>query len=209
MRVLLTGFGPFPGVPFNPSAVLIKALAGRQRPAFAGITRTTHIFATAYEAVDHDLPKLFAQKPDIVLMFGLAGSRRHVCIETRARNAVSLLFPDASGHRAERGLIVPHGQSALRGNAPFADLLGALHGSGIPSRLSRDAGRYLCNYLYWRALERADGGSALVQFIHIPWVRFNSPRRHQSRSVAFRPLVLAAERLLLALIAAKRRQSLR
>ena len=75
MRVLLTGFGPFPGVPFNPSAVLIKALAGRQRPAFAGITRTTHIFATAYEAVDHDLPKLFARKPDIVLMFGLCGKQ--------------------------------------------------------------------------------------------------------------------------------------
>ncbi len=208
MRVLLTGFGPFAGVPFNPSAILVKALARRQRPAFAGITRTTHIFATAYEAVDHDLPELFARKPDIMLMFGLAGSRRHVCIETRARNAVSLLFPDASGHRAERGLIVPRGQSGLRGNAPFADLLGALRDRGIPSRLSRDAGRYLCNYLYWRALERAGGGSVLVQFIHIPWVRFNSRQRHQSRSVAFRPLVLAAERLLLALIAAKRRQSL-
>lgn len=209
MRVLLTGFGPFAGVPFNPSAVLVKALARRQRPAFVGITRTTHIFATAYQAVDHDLPELFARKPEIVLMFELAGSRRHLCIETRARNAVSLLFPDASGHRAERGLIVPRGQSRLRGNAPFADLLGALRGRGIPSRLSRDAGRYLCNYLYWRALERADGDSVLVQFIHIPWVRFNSRQRHQSRSVAFRPLVLAAERLLLALIAAKRRQSLR
>jgi len=207
MRVLLTGFGPFPGVPVNPSAVLVKALARRQRPAFAGITRTTHIFATTYEAVDRDLPTLFARKPDIVLLFGLAGNRRHVCIETRARNAVSLLFPDASGHRAERGIIMPGGQRALRGNAPFADLLGALRGGAIPSRLSRDAGRYLCNYSYWRGLERADGGSPLVQFIHIPWVRFSPRRRHQSRSVAFRPLVIAAERLLLALIAAKRRQS--
>jgi len=207
MRVLLTGFGPFPGVPVNPSAVLVKALARRQRPALAGITRTTHIFATTYEAVDRDLPKLLARKPDIVLMFGLAGSRRHVCIETRARNAVSLLFPDASGHRAERGLIVQGGQSALRGNAPFADLLGALRGRAIPCRLSRDAGRYLCNYSYWRGLERANGGHPLVQFVHIPWVRFDPRRRHQSRSVAFRPLVTAAERVLLALIAAKRRQS--
>jgi hypothetical protein len=74
MRVLLTGFGPFPGVPLNPSALLVKALARRRRPAFAAITRTTHVFATAYEAVDRDLPKLFAQKPDIILMFGLAGS---------------------------------------------------------------------------------------------------------------------------------------
>lgn len=209
MRVLLTGFGPFPGVPVNPSAVLVKALARRQRPAFAGIARTTHIFDTTYAAVDRDLPKLFAPKPDIVLMFGLAGSRRHVCIETRARNAVSLLFPDASGHRADCGLIQPRGQTALHGNAPFADLLGALRSSAIPGRLSRDAGRYLCNYSYWRGLERASGGRPLVQFVHVPRVTFDPCRRRQSRAVAFRPLATAAERLLLALIAAKRRQSLR
>ena len=185
MRVLLTGFGPFPGVPVNPSAVLVKALARRQRPALAGTARTTHIFATTYEAVDRDLPKLFAQKPDIVLMFGLAGSRRHVCIETRARNAVSLLYPDASGHRAVRGVIVPDGRRALKGSAPFADLLGALRGSAIPSRLSRDAGRYLCNYSYWRGLERANGGDPLVQLIHIPPVRFDL-RAAARKAVRFR-----------------------
>ncbi len=208
MRVLLTGFGPFPGVPLNPSALLVKALARRRRPAFAAITRTTHVFATAYEAVDRDLPKLFAQKPDIILMFGLAGSRRHVCIETRARNAVSLLYPDASGHCPERGVIV-RGARTLQGRAPFADLLGALRSSAIPARLSRDAGRYLCNYSYWRALDRAGNGHALVQFVHIPRVRFDPRRRRQSGSVAFRPLVIASEKLLIALIAAKRQQSRR
>ena len=39
MRVLITGFGPFPGAPFNPSAALAKALARRRRPALAGIAR--------------------------------------------------------------------------------------------------------------------------------------------------------------------------
>ncbi len=204
MRVLLTGFGPFPGVPFNPSAVLVKALARRRRPALAEIARTTHIFATTYETVDRDLPKLFAQKPDIILMFGLAGSRRHVCIETRARNAVSLLYPDASGRRPQRGVIVRGGQ-VLQGRAPFAELLGALRGSAIPARLSRDAGRYLCNYAYWRALDRAGNEHRLIQFVHIPRVRFGPQRRRKSRSVAFRPLLIATEKLLVALIAAKRR----
>jgi len=208
VRVLLTGFGPFPGVPFNPSAFLVKVLARRRRPALAAIARTTHIFATTYKAVDRDLPKLFAQKPDIILMFGLAESRRHVCIETRARNAVSLLYPDASGHRPKRGAIVRGGR-ARRGEAPFVNLLGALRGSTIPASLSRDAGRYLCNYAYWRALERASQGHPLVQFIHIPRVRFDPRRRRQNGSVAFRPLVTATEKLLVALIAAKRRQSRR
>src|SRR5580693_8618945 len=106
MRVLITGFGPFPGAPFNPSAALAKALARRRRPAFMGIERSTHIFATTYASVDRDLPRLLReQKPDIVLMFGVAGRRRHVCVETRARNAILLLFPDAAGHRPQHGVI--------------------------------------------------------------------------------------------------------
>jgi pyroglutamyl-peptidase len=201
MRVLITGFGPFPGAPFNPSAALAKALARRRRPALAGIERLPHVFATTYASVDRDLPKLFAQKPDIVLMFGVAGRRRHLCIETRARNAVSLLFPDASGHRPRHGVIKLHGPAALTGNAPFARLAGA-----AGTRLSRDAGSYLCNYVYWRALEQVRGTRPLVQFVHIPPVGTKPRRRRRSK----RPPTLAqflkpAEALLIALIAASRR----
>ena len=78
------------------------AAAGFRRRSFAP---RTYLLRPTMQSIS-DLPKLFAQKPDIVLMFGLAGSRRHVSIETRARNAVSLLYPDASGHRPERGIIV-------------------------------------------------------------------------------------------------------
>ena len=90
MRVVLAGFGPFPGVPFNPSAVLVGELARRRRPALADIICSTHVFATSYAAVDRDLPKLFAEKPDLFLIFGVAGRRRYLSVETRARNALSV-----------------------------------------------------------------------------------------------------------------------
>src|SRR5262249_315668 len=73
MRVVIAGFGPFPGAPSNPSGRLAIALARRRRPALAGIEIASHIFATAYDAVDRDLPKLLARKPDVLLIFGLAG----------------------------------------------------------------------------------------------------------------------------------------
>ena len=96
--VLITGFGRFPGAPYNPSAPLARAVAKRRRPAFADVRRVLHIFETSYAAVDRDLPKLLAaHKPDIVLMFGLAGRTNFVRIETRARNARSVLFPDVTG----------------------------------------------------------------------------------------------------------------
>jgi len=207
MRVLLTGFGPFPGAPFNPSAALAAALARRRRPALAGIERSTHVFATTYAAVDRDLPKLFAGRPDIVLVFGLAGRGRHICVETRARNAISVLFPDASGYRPRRNVIEPGGPGALKGGAQFALLLGALRTSGLPARLSRDAGRYLCNYAYWRTLQHTSGGRPLVQFVHIPAIAFTPRprRRSRHRSPTLPQLVGAAEALLIALVAAARR----
>ncbi|HYA06439.1 MAG TPA: pyroglutamyl-peptidase I, partial [Xanthobacteraceae bacterium] len=152
MRVVIAGFGPFPGAPFNPSAPLATALARRRRPAFARVERSAHVFATAYDAVDRDLPKLFAVKPDIVLIFGFAGRRRALCVETRARNAASPLIPDVRGYRPPTAIIEPGGPRSHRGNAPFARLLAAARTQAFPARLSRDAGRYLCNYAYWQAL---------------------------------------------------------
>ena len=201
MRVLITGFGPFPGAPFNPSAALARALARRRRPAFAGTERAVHVFATIYASVDRDLPKLLKQKPDIVLMFGVAGRRHQLCIETRARNAVSLLFPDAGGYRPRHGVIKLRGPAALTGNAPFARLAGV-----AGTRLSRDAGRYLCNYVYWRGLERVRGTRPLVQFVHIPPVSTKPrPRRRSNRRPTLGQFLKTAEAILIALIAASRR----
>ncbi|HEX4408617.1 MAG TPA: pyroglutamyl-peptidase I [Xanthobacteraceae bacterium] len=194
INVLVTGFGPFPGAPFNPSANLVKALVRRRRPALDGIVFTSHIFSTTYAAVDRDLPKLLAAKPDIVLMFGVAGRRRALCIETRARNAVSLLFPDAEGYRPQHGSISPRRPSTLKGNAPFVHMLAATGTSAVPARLSRDAGRYLCNYVYWRALENVCGDRPMVQFVHIPLMK---AAKHAQ-------FIAAAEAILIALAAASR-----
>jgi pyroglutamyl-peptidase len=208
MRVLLLGFGPFPGIVRNPSALLVNRLARRRRPALAAATRIVHVFATTYDAIDTELPKLFAQKPEIVLMFGLAARRRHLCIETQARNALSVLFPDARGYRPDRGVIAPGERAAMRSVAPSAGLLGAMRASGIPARLSRDAGRYVCNYSYWRALKlagRKDG--PLVQFIHIPRVTLDasSKRQRKRHPPSLAAALNAAENMLIALIAAHRR----
>jgi pyroglutamyl-peptidase len=205
MRIVIAGFGPFPGAPSNPSGRLAIALARRRRPALAGIEITSHVFATAYSAVDRDLPKLLARKPDVILIFGLAGRRREVCVETRARNKRSILFPDVSGWRPNRAAIEAGQAPALTGNAPFPRLLNVLRQNALPARLSRDAGAYLCNYAYWRALRHARDGRPLVQFVHIPWISATPRRASSLRSLPpLSRLVAAGENLLIALIAAGR-----
>src|ERR1044072_6190779 len=202
--VLITGFGRFPGAPYKPSAPLARAVAKSRRPAFDDLKRIVHIFETSYAAVDRDLPKLIAtHKPDIVLTFGLAGRTNFVRIETRARNARSVLFPDVTGFQPTEREIAP-GELPLRGHAPFARVLAASRGSRAPTRLSRDAGHYLCNYVYWRALEASRSGT-LAQFIHIPPVARNPRRPGRKRRISHAALARAGEAILLALLAAQRR----
>jgi pyroglutamyl-peptidase len=206
MRILIAGFGPFPGAPFNPSALLTAALRRRRRPALSGVKIESHVFATAYAAVDRDLRRLLARKPDAVLIFGLAAGRPHICIETHARNAVSLLSPDSSGRRPQRPTIDASEPRSRSGNAPTAYLLNALRRSSAPARLSRDAGRYLCNYAYWQALRHVEGNRPLVQFVHIPRTRVAA--RHgafKQRRPSLAQLTAACEGLLIALVAASRR----
>jgi pyroglutamyl-peptidase len=212
LTVLITGFGRFPGSPVNPSARVAQRLAQQRRPALAGAHRVAHIFATRYDAVDRDLPALLArERPDIVLLFGVATRTRHLRIEERARNRVSL-FPDAGGHRPAARTIVPHAP-ARRNPLPFARLAMAARSTGLAALRSRNAGTYLCNYAYWRALEAAHspGGPRLVLFVHVPPIGGKAqPRRKHSagRAGHARPrldeLVRAGEAIMLAMMSLAR-----
>jgi pyroglutamyl-peptidase len=170
--LLITGFGPFPGAPFNPTDKLVRQLARRRRPAFANVKLVGHVFTTSYAAVDRDLPKLIAaHRPDALLMFGLHGRAKAIRIETRARNALALL-PDVNGKVLRRSVIDGDGPNARTMPAPARRLLRAAQAAHLPARLSRDAGRYLCNYLCWRAAEAVTAsGPRLAAFVHVPPVR--------------------------------------
>jgi pyroglutamyl-peptidase len=151
----------------------VKRLARWRRPGLANAKIIPHIFPTSYAAVNRDLPKLIAQhRPDALLMFGLAPRTKTIRIETRARNAVSLL-PDAGGGALKRHAIDPGAPAAIALPAPARHLLAAVRSLHVPAMLSRDAGRYLCNYLCWRAAQATakPGGPPVVAFVHVPKVR--------------------------------------
>jgi pyroglutamyl-peptidase len=207
--VLLTGFGPFPGAPFNPTGQLVERLARKRHPALAGVRLVTHVFATSYRAVDHDLPRLIVElRPDAILMFGLAAGSRCLRVETRARNALSALIRDAEGRCSFATSIVAGGPATMAFPAPTKRLLLAARIAGTTTRLSRDAGRYLCNYLSWRAIEAAGkpGGPRLVAFVHVPKVPRSAPRRRPGKSPLLRmeKLVRGSQAILLATVAASR-----
>src|SRR5260370_24839098 len=104
LRVRVTGFGPFPGAPFNPTRPLVARLLRLRRPALCDVELSGHVFPVTYTAVDRELPDLLAsRRPHGLLMFGLASRTRYMRVETRARNAVTTLWPDAGHARLRKG----------------------------------------------------------------------------------------------------------
>jgi pyroglutamyl-peptidase len=209
LRILITGFGPFPGAPFNPTQPLVARLLRLQRPALGEVELSGHIFPVTYKAVDRDLPDLLAQRrPHALLMFGLAARTSFVRIETRARNAVTTLWPDAEHATIRKGSIAG-GADAMMFGPHTAMLLRAALGTGIDARESRDAGSYLCNYLSWRAIEATcrDGGPRLAAFVHVPLLARNgiSERKGTTCRVSLEELVDAGEAMLLEMVKLTRR----
>jgi pyroglutamyl-peptidase len=70
LRILITGFGPFPGAPYNPTQALVMRLLRLRRPAFSDVELCGHIFPVTYKAVDLELPQALAKhRPQALLMF--------------------------------------------------------------------------------------------------------------------------------------------
>jgi pyroglutamyl-peptidase len=203
LRILITGFGPFPGAPWNPTGPLVARLTKLRRPAFGDVDFSGHIFPVTYKAVDRELPDLLkTHSPQALLMFGLASRTAHVRIETRARNAVTMLWPDAAQTRSRTGSIGLGPDAAVFG-PHTAKLLRAARATNIDARASRDAGAYLCNYLSWRAIESvaADDNLRLAAFVHIPLLARDgtSIRKGVSR-ITLEQLVDAGEAMLLEMV---------
>ncbi len=141
-------------------------------------------------------------------MFGLAPRARWLRIETRAQNTLALL-PDAGG-AAPRTRVIAEGEpAALIMPIPARRLLAAARAAHVPAALSRDAGRYLCNYLCWQAARAArkntNLGPRIAAFVHVPNIARTPRRRGKKRRFTLDDLTRAGGRLLAEVAAAARR----
>jgi len=163
-RLLVTGFGPFPGMPRNPSGEIARRVADSPRWRRLGIDARAIVLTTSYAALEVELaPLLQAQDFDALLMIGVSRRAKRVHIERRAANRASVLFADAGGDRPLRLTLAPgpgHRRSRVQADAVSV----MLRRRALPCAASQSAGRYLCNAAYFSAL--AVGRPVL--FLHIP-----------------------------------------
>lgn len=172
--ILLTGFGPFPGVPENVTAQLVPALARRARATFADTAVHTEIFDTAWTSAPQRAAALIAEhRPALALHFGVAREARGFRIERIAQN-VCRDAPDATGC-LPLSATLDHAGPDVRSAALDAEAIAVhLEARGFPVSLSDDAGAYLCNAVLYHSLAAAEalsdapGEACRSGFVHIP-----------------------------------------
>src|SRR5262245_29794846 len=150
--VLITGFGPFPGVPVNATMRLVPELVRTGAHLHPDVRILSEILATEWAAAPQRLEPLLAEaRPDLVLHFGVSSRARGFEIEARARNACTQ-SPDAAGALPAGAAVQEGGAEHLATSLPVQHIVTRLRLRGIPAFVSRDAGGYLCNATLYHSL---------------------------------------------------------
>lgn len=170
LRVLITGFGPFPGIIENASEAFAPLFAFRAAERLPQLQTTCAILPTQWHAVPRLLGHLLAEvQPHLCLHFGVQGGAKGLVLETIACNK-------ASDRADAAGLLPP--SATLEPGAPFllvppsgpTRLLTRAMQQGLPVSASVNAGEYLCNALFFHSLSAARrmDQPRLVAFLHLP-----------------------------------------
>jgi len=167
--VLITGFGPFPGVPVNATMLLLPELARAAAKRFPDVHLAVEVLPTEWDAGTRRLERLLTEvKPDLALHFGVSSRARGFEVERRAQNVCSAQ-PDAAGALPAGLAILGGGAEYLPASLPVQHIVTRLRRRGIPAFASRDAGAYLCNAALYHSLACArDAPGRRVGFVHIP-----------------------------------------
>ncbi|MCZ8188077.1 MAG: peptidase C15 [Beijerinckiaceae bacterium] len=196
-RALVTGFGPFPGVKHNPSGEIARALDGAGRWKRLGWRVEGLAFPTDYRHVEARIGAVAQEPPAFVVMLGVAARSQRLRVERVARNRVSATARDAAGRKVNRRVLEP-GAGAIRpGRHAGPVLMRDLRQAGVPTGISHDAGRYVCNAAYWWMLGAMPRETRIV-FVHIPLPGRPGQRRHETR-----PTLPAMIRAITALVQAE------
>ena len=165
-RVLVTGFGPFPGAPTNPTLGMLRLLDAE---GVEGVELAFARLPVTFAGIGPALREAALCRPDAVLLLGLATRREILNVETLARNVAGRVTRDTDGAVPATTALVEGAPATRAATWPATAVLAALRGAGHEATLSDDAGDYVCNAALFHAL--GDRLAPAVGFLHVPPLR--------------------------------------
>lgn len=171
MKILITGFRRFATHDYNPSELLLPLLEEKD-------TKTL-LLDVVYEKAREDLLKAIEkEKPDFILSLGLSPYRSNVTLEQYGYNEINSPQPDEEGIVKQGEVIVEGAPRSIRTPIDLGRLQQVLSYEDISTSISADPGRFVCNMVYFLALN--SGVPAL--FAHLPLMD-QEPLKEQEEAI--------------------------
>lgn len=169
--LLLTYFGPFPGVPVNPTVALAEGAVRALNTARPDLRVVARELPVSYDGSSAALRAALQEvQPDALISLGVAVGRDVVSLEQVAINLGSAGIEDNDGDRRCDEPIVPDGREAYFSSLPVRASYERLRAAGEPIEISYTAGTYVCNHVFYEGqrLSRELGLSIPAGFVHVP-----------------------------------------
>lgn len=168
VRLLLTGFEPFGGSSVNPSERCVRALADDPP---AGVEIATATLPCVDGACEQALlAAVHSSGPDAVIALGEHGRESALAFERLGVNLRDYRIPDNAGATVRDEPVVAGAPAGYFSTLPVRSMCEAAVGAGVPARLSRDAGTFLCNQALFALLHAQAVGDIACPacFVHVP-----------------------------------------
>ncbi|MEL6182237.1 MAG: NAD(P)-dependent oxidoreductase [Myxococcota bacterium] len=171
-RVVISAFGPFPGVAINPTVEVAHAVA-RRLGSRVEVVELETCFDTAWEQLQDRLEPL-RQGGQLRAVVALGVSSRATCVQLE-RIGVNVRVStraDATGRRlpVDGEPLVPGGPDGLLSRMAVEALARTLKAMDQPIEVSNSAGTYVCNEVLYKLLAWANRTrfNGPAGFVHIP-----------------------------------------
>ncbi|XP_006004166.1 pyroglutamyl-peptidase 1 isoform X2 [Latimeria chalumnae] len=161
--IVVTGFGPFRQHTVNPSWEAVKEL--KKLGLSNNIELHTIELPVSYKKAKEKVIGIWETlKPQLAVHVGLAPSSKFIVLEQYGKNR-GYKDRDVCGYCPEDGCCMPDGPERIASTINMKSLSRKLSETGIEAIYCTDAGRYLCDYVYYISLYH---GNRKAAFIHVP-----------------------------------------
>ncbi|XP_078171175.1 peptidase C15, pyroglutamyl peptidase I-like protein [Carex rostrata] len=189
VTVHVTGFKKFHGVSDNPTETIVANLKqfmekrGLPKGLVLGsctiletagqgaVANLYKVLQSAISGREKELGSSATPSPIVWVHFGVNSGATRFALESQAVNEATFRCPDELGWKPQRVPIVPSDGSINRTREtklPVGELTRSLRKMGYDVVPSDDAGRFVCNYVYYHSLRFTEQNRILSLFVHVP-----------------------------------------
>ncbi|KAL3515902.1 hypothetical protein ACH5RR_022804 [Cinchona calisaya] len=186
VTIHVTGFKKFHGVAENPTETIVSNLKDYVKKKglpkgvilgscsileTAGQGAVAPLYQTLQSAINRDENESSNPGRVMWIHFGVNSGATKFAIENRAVNEATFRCPDEMGWKPQKVPIIPADGGISRAretSLPVEEITNALAKMGYEVMNSDDAGRFVCNYVYYHSLRFAEQNGIKSLFVHVP-----------------------------------------